>query len=59
MKLLHDKKVVEGLQELINKCTNKDKTPAKQCTVIKFGKHKKRTGREMRLTVQIGEYKMD
>lgn len=28
MKLLSDKKAVEGLQELINKCENKEKTPA-------------------------------
>jgi len=28
MKFLRDKKVVEGLQELIDKCTNKEKTLA-------------------------------
>ena len=34
-------------------------TLAKKCTVRKIGKHKKQTGREMRLTVQIGKYEMD
>ena len=29
------------------------------CVVGKIGKNKTRTGREMRLTAQIGEYEMD
>lgn len=59
MKLLHDQKAIEGLQELINKCANKEKTPTKHITVRKIGKHKTRIGRKMRLTTKIGEYKMD
>lgn len=41
MKLLREKKAVEGIQELIDKGVNKDKTPTKQRIVIKLGKHKK------------------
>lgn len=59
MKLLRDKKAVEGLQELIDNFEGKDKNSPKQRTVRKLGKHKKRTGCEMRLTTQIGEYEMD
>lgn len=59
MKLLHDQKVVKGLQGLINKFTNKEKTPTEQCTVRQIGKNKAQMGCEMRPTVQIGEYKMN
>lgn len=55
MKLLHDNKVVKGLQELITGCVG----PGEPHVVWKLGKHATRTGREMRLTVQIGEYEMD
>jgi len=48
MKLLRDSKVVKGLQELINKCTRT--APSEPHVVRKIGKHKTRTGREMRLT---------
>ena len=41
MKLLHNKKAVEGLQELIDKCASKEKTPTKQRTARKNCKHKK------------------
>jgi hypothetical protein len=34
-------------------------TPGEPRVVRKIGKHKTRTGREMRLTTQIGEYEMD
>lgn len=51
--------MVEGLQELIDNCTCKIKTPLEQCALCKMGKIKKRTGYEMRLTAQIGEYEMD
>ena len=57
MKLLHDSKVVNGLQELINRCV--ETASREQCVVRKIGKHETRTGREMRLIVQIGEYEMD
>jgi len=40
MKLLHDHKSIESLQELIEKCTNKEKTPTEQCTARNIGKHK-------------------
>jgi len=55
MKLLHDNKVVKGLQELITKCTGS----GEPCIVYKLGKHALRTRREMRLTMQIGQYEMD
>jgi len=57
MKLLHNSKVVKGLQELINRCAGN--TLAESHVVQKLGKHKTRTGWEMRLIVQIGEYEMD
>lgn len=57
MKLLCNSKVVKGLQELINRCAWT--VPGELHVVWKIGKHKTRTGREMRLTVQIGEYEMD
>lgn len=59
MKLLRDSKVVKGLQELTNKCPGKENSPDGHCIVRKIGKHKARTGREMRITMQIGEYEMD
>ena len=59
MKLLHDSKAVKGSQELINKCVGKENATNKSCIVKKLGKHKARTGHEMRLTAQIGEYEMD
>lgn len=40
MKLLHNQKAVEGLQELIDKCENKESTLTDQCIVRKIGKHK-------------------
>ena len=57
MKLLRDSKDVKGLQELINICTKN--TPGEPCMVRKILKHKERTRHEMRLTAQIGEYKME
>lgn len=59
MKLLCNSKAVKGLQELINKCGGKENAPKGSRMVRKIGKHKERTGCEMRLTVQIGEYEMD
>lgn len=59
MKLLHDSKAVKGLQELINRCASKDGATGEPRVVRKFGKHKARTGCDMRLTTQIGEYEMD
>lgn len=59
MKLLCDSKVVKGLKELINRCAGKDGATGELCIVRKLGKHKARTRREMRLTVEIGEYEMD
>ena len=55
MKLLRDSKAVKGLQELITRCVG-SREPR---VVRKLGKHALRTGREMRLTAQIGEYEMD
>ena len=57
MKLLHDNKVVKGLQELITRCAG---TALREPRIVwKLGKHATRTRREMRLAVQIGEYEMD
>ena len=55
MKLLHDRKAVKGLQELITRCMR----IGEPCVVHKLGKHALRTRREMRLNAQIGEYEMD
>lgn len=57
MKLLHYSKVVEGLQELINRCVGT--ALGELCVVHKIIKNQARTGREMRLTEKIGEYEMD
>lgn len=57
MKLLRDSKIVKGLQEIINRCIGT--MPSEPCVVCKIGKHKTRTGHEMRLTAQIREYEMD
>jgi len=51
-KLLHDNKVVKELQELITRCVGSGESRIVQ----KLGKHALCTGREMRLTTQIGEY---
>ena len=59
MKLLHDRKAMKGLQELINKCIGKEDAPEGLRVVRKIGKHKAIIGREMSLTMQIGEYEMD
>jgi hypothetical protein len=48
MKLLRDSKAVKGLQELINRCAGT--APGETARSRKIGKHKTRTGREMRLT---------
>lgn len=56
MKLLRDQKTIEGLQELIDNCTSKEKSWPKQCVVNKVNKNKKRIGRDMRLTAQISEF---
>lgn len=55
MKLLHDNKALKGLQELITRCAR----PRELRVVQKLRKHTMWTGREMRLTAQIGEYEMD
>ena len=55
MKLLRDNMVVKGLQELVTRCARSSEPHV----VWKLGKHTLRTGREMRLTTQIGKYEMD
>ena len=54
MKLLHDSKAVKGVQELITSCTRSGESRV----VWKLGKHALHTGREMRLTAQLGQYEM-
>lgn len=55
MKLLHDNRVVKGLQELITRCAGS----GEPCVVQKLGKHASCTGWEMRLMTKIGDYEMD
>lgn len=55
MKFLRDSKAVKRLQELITRCAGSEEPRVVQ----KLRKHTMRIGREMRLTVQIGEYEMD
>ena len=59
MTLPCNSKAVKGLQEIINKCAGKENTPDGLHEVRKIGKNKVRTGCEMRLTAQMGEYEMD
>ena len=59
MKLLRNPKAVENLQALVTSCaTRPDLTPGTK-DVHKLYSYKKRTGREMRLNAQIGDYEMD
>lgn len=55
IKLLRDNRVVKGLHEVTNRCVGWGEPR----TVRKLGRHASRTGREMWLTLQIGDYKMD
>lgn len=55
MKLLHDSKAVKRLQKLITRCVGSGELRMVQ----KLGIYALLTGREMRLTTQIGEYEMD
>ena len=59
MKLLHNSKVIKGLQELINRCPRKENIIDGPCIVRNIGRHKTRTWHQMRLTAQIGQYAMD
>lgn len=49
MKVLHDSKALKGMRELINRCTSKENIIDELCIARKLGKHKARTGHEMRL----------
>jgi len=59
MKFVWDQKIVEGLQELIDNYARKDKPLPEQHVVNRVNWSKKRTSREMQLTVQIGDFEMD
>jgi len=59
MKLLQDRKEMEGLEELIENCLSKIKISLKRCIVWNVGKIKKWTRHKMRLTAHIREYEMD
>jgi len=52
MKLLHENKAVQGLQELITRCARS----GEPCVVWKLGKNALHTRRKMRLTVKIGNF---
>jgi len=49
MKLVHDSKAVNRLQELINRCVGT--ALGEPCVVQKIGKHTMRARKEMRLTM--------
>ena len=53
--MLHDRKDVDGLQELINKRISKEKALGEHRTVKNIANHKAQIGGEMRLTTQIGD----
>ena len=59
MKLLRNPKVVENLQALIDSYATWPNLPPEIKDVHKLYRYKKRTGREMRMTMQIGDYEMD
>ena len=59
MKLLHNPKVVENLQALMNSYIARPNPTPRTKDVHKIYWYKKHTGREMRLTAQIGDYGMD
>lgn len=59
MKLLRDRKIVEGIQELIANCRGKVKPTPKTHAIQKMDKIKKQIGCKMRLTSQIIEYEME
>ena len=58
MKLLRNEKSIEELQKLIDECQQSPSLSSTQCVVHNIMGHT-RTGREMRLTAQIGEFEMD
>ena len=59
IKLLRNKKVVENLETLIDNCIEKDQPHVEKKVVNKIHNNKRRTGQEMRLTAQIGDFEMD
>lgn len=59
IKFLRNKKVMENLQYLINSCAEKEHPQMEQKDLNNIYKNKRRTGWEMCLTAQIGEFEMD
>ena len=59
MKLLRNQQAIKNLQDLIESCAKRTNPPLEVKDVHKLYKHKKRTGREMPLKAQIGDYEMD
>ena len=59
IKLLCNHKAVDNLQAWIDSCAKKGVPRTETKVVNKIYKNKKRTGWEMCMTVQIGEYEMD
>ena len=59
IEILCNQKAVDNLQALIDNCTEKEVSRIKTKAMNKVYKQKKRTGREMCMTMQIGEYEMD
>lgn len=59
MKLIHNQQAVENLQALLDGCAGKEDPVMNIKDVHKLYKQKRRTGQEMRLIEQIGDYEMD
>ena len=59
MKLLCHQKTKENLQVVIDSCVGQSHLSPEVQDVPKLGRYRKCTGREMRLTAQIGNYEMD
>ena len=59
LKLLRRPQAVENLQELLHDCVTQPNTMAEIKEVHKLHSYKKCTGREMRLTAEIGHYEID
>ena len=58
LKLLRNEKAIEELQKIIDQCQHNPSLSSTRCVVHNIMGFT-RTGREMRLTAQIGEFEMD
>ena len=58
LKLVRNEKAIEELQRIIDQCQPSSSMSSAQRAVHNIMGHT-RTGREMRLTAQVGEFEMD